>query len=105
MRRCRATAVPHADRRALARLLARARRDARRGGGAWRAPVPVRHARDRMRAMDRARARSFAIVAIAYVAAGVVAWLVATRVADGWSAWSALLAADVAATAVVFAFS
>ncbi len=55
--------------------------------------------------MDRARARSFGIVAIAYALAGVAAWLVATRLADDWAAWRALLAADVAATAVVFAFS
>jgi steroid 5-alpha reductase family enzyme len=50
------------------------------------------------------RVRSFLAVAVAYVAALAVAAFVVTELA-GQSAWLTLLVADVAATAVVFAFS
>ena len=50
------------------------------------------------------RARSFLAVALAYVAALVVAALVVVALA-GQPMWLTLLVADVAATAVVFAFS
>jgi steroid 5-alpha reductase family enzyme len=50
------------------------------------------------------RARSFLAVAVAYVAAFVVATLVVVLL-SGRPTWLTLLAADVAATAVVFAFS
>jgi steroid 5-alpha reductase family enzyme len=50
------------------------------------------------------RAAAFAYVALAYAIAGAVAWLFVTRGVVA-PAWAAILAADVAATVVVFAFS
>ena len=51
------------------------------------------------------RGKSFALVAVAYLASGIAAWLVAARLAPSSPLWLTILAADMAATCVVFAFS
>jgi steroid 5-alpha reductase family enzyme len=53
----------------------------------------------------RSRASSFVLVGLAHVAAAIAAWIVIATVAHDWPTWKALLAADVAATVVVFAAS
>jgi steroid 5-alpha reductase family enzyme len=53
----------------------------------------------------RSLAVGFAWIAVAYVAAGVAAALVWTRVLPHVATWERIAAADVAATVVVFAFS
>jgi steroid 5-alpha reductase family enzyme len=54
--------------------------------------------------MSDSRARGLAIIGVAYIAAGVAAYNVATAMGSAHPIWTAFLA-DVAATLVIFAFS
>ncbi|MCE9579130.1 MAG: DUF1295 domain-containing protein [Deltaproteobacteria bacterium] len=54
--------------------------------------------------MPRTRAASFGWIALAYVTAGAIAWLVVSRLGEA-PPWRAMLIGDVAATIVVFAWS